>query len=149
MGSATTSATGAYSIWYDGSKDWDWCCFGATNPDPQVEVGGAAGCRPGVQRRRWEPGTASQPVALSAASCQTSETSLFCLLTATAACLHTLGLQIWVGNVLWLSTSELASDVTSDKTFNFVITPRKISGTVYWAGTSEKVAGATVKASGG
>lgn len=55
--------------------------------------------------------------------------------------------QIWMGNVLWLSTGELASNVNTDKTFNFVITPRKISGTVYWAGTSEKVAGATVKAS--
>ncbi len=52
-----------------------------------------------------------------------------------------------MGNVLWLSTGELASNVNTDKTFNFVITPRKISGTVYWAGTSEKVAGATVKAS--
>ncbi|KAL4436347.1 hypothetical protein ABPG77_009909 [Micractinium sp. CCAP 211/92] len=43
-----------------------------------------------------------------------------------------------MGNVLWLSTGELASNVNTDKTFNFVITPRKISGTVYWAGTSEK-----------
>lgn len=38
MGSTITSGTGAYSITYRTDKDWDWCCWGAKNPDPQIEV---------------------------------------------------------------------------------------------------------------
>ena len=52
---------------------------------------------------------------------------------------------MWLGGELWLTSSE-ASNAASDYSTIIALTRRNITGTVAWGGTTERVAGATVRA---